>query len=222
MKRLFFLGMLVIVLASQASWQALGVPVTVDITATVTDVVGDFSGISPGNEITGMYMYDDETEDAYPADPTMGVYKHSSPYGIRLESGGYYFRTDPGHTEFSITYMDFPPSFPWPDTYNLNSKFNISDLLTDSFVINWSLQDPTCSALSSDELLTEPPDSADTTMWPVNCLEVKVSSSYYILARVGSAELRPIPEPAAILLLTMGLFGVGFCGKRMFRHKGKA
>lgn len=171
--------------------------ITISITAFVAHVDDNHNllggAISVGDNITGTYTYDSTTPDSHAA-PTVGDYRHySSPYGITVNAGGFVFETDPSNVDFIIEIVN-DHGTPPKDGYVLASYNNLP-LSNGATVeeIYWALVDPTLSAVSSDDLPTEPPVLAD---WdPVLGLTMKGEDPadpghrYFIRAYVSSAEI---------------------------------
>ena len=173
--------------------------ITIQIEAVV-DYVGDPHGylegkVSPGDIITGSYMYESTTPDTNPLERG-GRYEHAAaPHGIFLSVGGFDFETNPGNVDFLIEVEnDHPPD----DNYFLRSRNNLP-LSNAAPVdrISWHLHDPTGRALSSDALPTTAP-VLDAWQW--NILGFGADRLYGVTGHVSSA----IPEPATLLLLGMG------------------
>lgn len=171
----------------------------------VVDYVGDpydyLEGkVSPGDAFTGTYTYDLLTVDSEPL-AYAGVYEHDNPpSGISLNVGGFNFRTDPDNVDFVVAILnDYPPlgkDQVWMTSYNnlpLGNGVTVES-------ISWELDDPTGNALSSHELPAGPPVLDDWLLAPLLIHGPSRGASFGISAHVISA----IPEPATIVLLSMG------------------
>ena len=165
----------------------------------VVDYVGDpynyLQGrISPGDIITGSYTYDSSVTHL----PGERYQFDSPPSGVFLSGGGFDFQTDPANVYFE---MGIGNDLPGGDTYFFIS-FNNLPLSTGIAVdiISWQLDDPTGTALSSHELPTGPPVLDDWVLAPLLIHGPSRGPSFGISAHVISA----IPEPATIVLLSMG------------------
>ena len=186
-------------------------PITIAIEAKV-DSVEDRDGylggkIKPGDIITGTYTYDSSTPDSSPSDPIQGNYWHyAPPAGISLTVGGFDFRTDPSSVEFCILIRNNNMS--GYDIYGIDSRNNVP-LSNGTLVgyILWQLNDPTAGALASDGLPTTPPS---LEQWQANVFRLGADRAYLVDAHVTSA----IPEPATVMLLTLGGLLLRFRTKR--------
>jgi len=128
--------------------------VRVSITAVVetVDDPGQLLGgtIHPGDSISGVYTYGIGARDTNSL-RNVGDYQYtSSPYGIRIDAGGFIFQTDPQNVNFLLEVVN---NLSGTDNYLLRS-YNNSSLSNGSPVdhIAWQLDDPTQTALKSDAL----------------------------------------------------------------------
>jgi len=181
-------------------------PITIAIEAKV-DSVEDRDGylegkINPGDIITGTYTYDSSTPDTNPS-PYIGDYEHfAPPAGIFLTVGGFEFRTDPMNVNFLVEVGNAGGPY-YRDNYLIRSYKNLP--LYDDVPINhimWQLDDKSGTAISSDALPLTAPVLHD---WPDSFTGLKIEggdikNSLRITADVTSA----IPEPATVMLLTLG------------------
>ncbi len=175
--------------------------ITIEIEAIV-DSVDDKDNylegqISPGDTITGFYIYDTDTPDTSPYS-YIGHYQHyDAPAGISLSVGGFDFRTNPENIDFLVGIVNDGTS--GDDGYWLVSYNNLplsNGTLVDSIV--WQLNDPTGSAISSAALPTSAPVLED---WQsIVGLRLEGDRAFLVIAHVTSA----IPEPVSILLLGLG------------------
>lgn len=176
--------------------------ITIHLTAEVTyvdDLADLLEGmVTVGDIITGSYSYDSDTLDTNPLD-TVGAYWHyNAPYGFNLSTDSLVFQTDPDNVYFLVSVLNDHTGM---DAYLLRSYSNLplsNGVLVDH--ISWQLDDYSATALSSDALPTTPPVLEDWGFdWGLR-IEFGFKGSSKIRAEVTSA----IPEPATVLLLTLG------------------
>lgn len=172
--------------------------ITINIIAqveTVDDPDNILGGaISVGDTITGTYIYNPAITDSN-ALPTVGDYRHtSSPCGILVTADNLVFRTDPSNVDFLVEICN-DHGTPKSDNYLLRSYNNLP-LYTGALVehIAWQLDDPTCTALSSEALPTTPPVFTDwesifgLTLTGHDPADL-TGFGYFIRAHVTTAEL---------------------------------
>ncbi|MHC4084688.1 MAG: PEP-CTERM sorting domain-containing protein [Planctomycetota bacterium] len=177
--------------------------IAIDLTAEViyiSDLADLLEGkVHVGDIITGSYSYDSDTPDSSPSS-SLGTYRHyTPPYGINLSVGGFVFQTDPDNVDFilQVSNNNIPS---WVDNYVLRSYHNLPlSNWVEVDHISWQLNDYSGAALSSDALPIIPPVLGD---WENNYLLISLGylGESGIQARVTSA----VPEPATVLLLTLG------------------
>ncbi len=172
----------------------------------VVDSIGDpynllENKIHQGDSTTGFYIYDSETPDSTPELTWNGLYEHTTaPYGMSLTIGEIIFQTDTADVDFMVNiWNNFNET---EDCYRITSYNNlmIGDLLISR--LDWILEDYSGNALSSIELPDTPPD---LLAWQSNLLIVDgfVDDEYFrIDGHITDVWL--IPEPATILLITLG------------------
>jgi hypothetical protein len=147
--------------------------------------------VAPGDIITGMYSYNSFAVDSNPL-PEVGDYRYiTAPNGIRLKVNGLTFGTDPAEVDFLLEVAN---NYENSDNYVLisyNNLFAVS--ATGGFVTNtieWQLDDPTQTALSSAALPRTPPVLSN---WQ-SIFGLTISStgddSFFIRADVTSAVRR--------------------------------
>lgn len=179
-------------------------PITIEITAEVAYVDDPNNclggAISVGDTLTGSYTYESTVLDSNPI-PTVGDYGHSTPpFGIRVTGGGFIFETDPDNVEFLVEICDNHGN-PSSDNYLLRSYNNLPLSNGASVLhISWQLDDPICTALSSEALPTVPPVLTDwQSVFGLSiegscCHDLRCDfPEFFIRAHVTSA----IPAPAA-------------------------
>jgi len=118
--------------------------------------------VHPGDIITGVYSYNSFAVDSNPL-PEVGDYRYTTaPNGIRLNVNGLTFATDPADVDFLLEVVN---NYQNLDNYLLisyNNLFAVS--ASGEFVMNtieWQLDDPTQTALSSAALPRTPPILSD-------------------------------------------------------------
>jgi hypothetical protein len=136
--------------------------IRIEITATVSFIDDPDNllnnAVAPGDTITGIYSYDSSAVDSNPLEQ-VGDYRYTTaPNGIRLNVNGLSFVTNPADVDFLIELVD---NYENSDNYvviSYNNLFAVS--ATGTFVLNtidWQLDDPTQTALSSPALPRTPP-----------------------------------------------------------------
>jgi hypothetical protein len=130
--------------------------VTVSFYGTLTLVDSSpFPELTVGVPFTGSYTYSLSTPDTNVA-PQVGDYQHvTAPYGVTVTIGTHTFRTDPQNVNFLVElvndYFDL-------DNYIVHSYNNVNTDGASVQTINFQLDDPTQTALSSTALLGSAPD----------------------------------------------------------------
>lgn len=217
--------------------KAMAYPITIDIEAVVRDLsdVGDLLGgtIDVGSLITGSYTYESTAPDNNDF-PGVSDYWHSTlPYGITLNSGGHTFATDPDNVQFLVEIVN--DHYSGYDNYVLHSYKNLE--LAGGIEVNhisWQLDDPTMTALSSDELPSGAPILQDWLQPSPFALTINgglpdpasggfgyypPGQGFFIRADVTSATLRsgstaaPAPavrEPGSLACMALVLAGMAF------------
>jgi hypothetical protein len=131
--------------------------IRIEITATVS-LVDDpdnllNNAVAPGDTITGIYTYDSPALDSNPLEQVGDYFYMTAPNGIRLKVNGLTFATNPADVNFLLELVN---NYENSDNYvviSYNNLFSVS--ATGTFVMNtidWQLDDPTQTALSSPAL----------------------------------------------------------------------
>ncbi len=136
--------------------------VRIDIIATVS-LVDDpdnllNNAVSPGDTVTGTYTYDSTAVDSNPLEQVGDYHYTAASNGIRLNVNGLTFATDPAGVDFLIELVD---NYEGSDNYVLHSYNNLFAVSAPGPIvmntIDWQLDDPTQTALSSTVLRATPP-----------------------------------------------------------------
>jgi hypothetical protein len=140
-----------------------GNPIGIRVRAEVVNI-SDSSNvlqgkIKIGDKITGKYIYDAETPNAYPGYPNLGYYiMNYTPCGVEFTVGGLTFKTDPNNP-LTVVVIANDYQYP-PEVIDAMEVLSIVDsslsqnLLCYAYVSFW---DKTATALSSIELPTTAP-----------------------------------------------------------------
>jgi hypothetical protein len=198
--------------------QAALIEIAIEAEVTAVSDSGNLleGNVNVGDTITGSYKYDSEATDTEPSIPYYGSYDFLQfPYGISLEINNVPFKTNPINTDYHIGVTDNHPGA-W-DVYNMISKNNLpifSNVAVNS--IQWELQDYSEQALTNINLPITAPVLNDWQDYNLLIIAggIEGEEAFGIGARVTSAVL--IPEPATIILFTIGSYYV-----RKRNHKTK-
>jgi len=150
---------LAIALVAGLAWTANGncAQIRIEVTATVS-LVDDPDNlldnrVAPGDTITGFYTYNSFAVDSNPL-PQVGDYRYNTaPNGIRLNVNGLRFGTNPVDVDFLLEVVNDYENLDNYVVISYNNLFAVS--ATGEFVTNtidWQLDDPTQTALSSTAL----------------------------------------------------------------------
>ncbi len=167
----------------------------IEISATVSEVIDPDNllnnTIAPGDIITGIYAYNSFAVDSNPL-PQVGDYHYMiAPNGIRLRVNGITFATDPADVDFLLEVVN---NYENSDNYVLHSYNNLFDVsATGTLVMNfidWQLDDPTQTALSSAALPRTPPVLSDWQSIAGLTIMSSGENFFFIRANVTSAVRR--------------------------------
>ena len=131
--------------------------IRIEITATVS-LVDDpdnllTNRVAPGDIITGFYTYNSFAVDSNPL-PEVGDYRYNTaPNGIRLDVNGLRFGTNPVDVDFLLEVVNNYQNLDNYVVISYNNLFAVSamgEFVTNT--IDWQLDDPTQTALSSTAL----------------------------------------------------------------------
>jgi hypothetical protein len=146
--------------------------------------------VRPGDIITGVYSYSFAV-DSNPL-PEVGDYRYTTaPNGIRLNVNGLTFATDPADVDFLLEVVN---NYQNLDNYLLISYNNLFAVSArGEFVMNtidWQLDDPTQTALSSAALPRTPPILSDWQSIFGLTIDSSGDNHFLIRANVTSAVRR--------------------------------
>ena len=147
--------------------------------------------VAPGDIITGIYTYDSFAVDSNPL-PEVGDYRYTTaPNGIRLSVNGLDFGTDPADVDFLLEVVNNYENLDNYVVISYNNLFAVS--ATGQLVMNtidWQLDDPTQTALSSTALPRNPPVLSDwQSVFGLNIMSF--GDNYFLIrANVTSAVRR--------------------------------
>jgi len=147
--------------------------------------------VAPGDIITGIYTYNSFAVDSNPL-PEVGDYRYTTaPNGIRLNVNGLTFGTNPADVDFLLEVVNNYQNLDNYVVISYNNLFAVSAMgesVTNT--IDWQLDDPTQTALSSTALPRTPPVLSN---WQ-SIFGLSISSmgddSFLIRANVTSAVRR--------------------------------
>ncbi len=169
--------------------------VKIEISATVRSVDDPDNllnnRVAPGDIITGFYSYNSFAVDSNPL-PEVGDYRYTTaPNGIRLNVNGLTFATDPADVDFLLEVVN---NYQNLDNYLLISYNNLFAVSArGEFVMNtidWQLDDPTQTALSSAALPRTPPILSDWQSIFGLTIDSSGDNHFLIRANVTSAVRR--------------------------------
>ena len=172
---------------------AICAQMTIEIQATVS-LVEDPDNllnntVHPGDIITGMYSYNSIAVDSNPL-PQVGDYHYyTAPNGIRLYVNGLTFATDPANVDFLLEVVNNYENLDNYVVISYNNFFSVyvrGGLVMN--IIDWQLDDPTQTALSSTALPRTPPVlSGWESIFGLTISSTGPSTFFLIRANVTSA-----------------------------------
>jgi hypothetical protein len=147
--------------------------------------------VHPGDIITGVYSYNSFVVDSNPL-AEVGDYRYTTaPNGFRLNVNGLTFATDPADVDFLLEVVN---NYQNLDNYLLISYNNLFAVSArGEFVMNtidWQLDDPTQTALSSATLPRTPPILSDWQSIFGLTIDSSGDNHFLIRANVTSAVRR--------------------------------
>lgn len=184
---------LLLTLATAATQAAI---VTYQFGGVVT--ASTVSGVSSGDRITGFYTFDDAVADSFESQPGAPIDPISAAaVGHYAQSGAAGFRIG-GHSVLT----SFDPDR--PGLYVTNDQFGLDGYSVSTRAFSLSLQDPSATALSSDDLPTAVPamsSFANTQFFfglgdIIGVLDTLV---------VGPPNVSEVPLPGSLPLAALGL-----------------
>ncbi len=163
--------------------------VTVSFSGTLTAAEGSpFADVAVGVPFAGSYTFNLSTPDSNSL-AQVGDYVHvSAPYGASLTIGGHTFRTDPQNVMFLLELVN---DYSDLDNYVFRSYNNLNTDGVTVATINFQLDDPTQTALTSTSLAASAPD---LTKWQqVSGLDIMGvngdGSTFFVRGRVDYMQL---------------------------------
>jgi hypothetical protein len=169
--------------------------VKIEIRATVT-LVDDAdnllnNAVVPGDIITGIYTYDSFAVDSNPLIEVADYRYTTAPNGIRLHVNGLNFGTDPADVDFLLEVINNYQNSDNHVVISYNNLFAISAMGQSVMnIIDWQLDDPTQTALSSTALPRTAPVLADWQS-PFGLSIFSIGDNFFLIrANVTSAVRR--------------------------------
>jgi hypothetical protein len=208
MKRLIVIAAIgsIVLFVSHSQSALIEIAIEAEVTA-VSDSGNLLEGnVNVGDTITGSYKFDSDTPDSSPIDPIVGHYWHYSiPHGISLNVGDLLFQTTPSNVEFLVLIVN--NNSLGHDIYSIISYNNhIVDENLQVESISFALKDYSGQALIADDLPVLPPQIDDYKDENYLVIAGGREGGYGIGACITSVVL--IPEPASIMLFTIGSYYV--------------
>lgn len=186
-------------------------PVVLNFSATVSEAYGDITdgSISPGTTATGSLSYDSSTPAASNPDPNHSYYDFSSPpWTLTMNVGSYAFSaTD----MIEIVVADFAPPGDSADVFQAGGLSVDPGPIQGETPGAWFglvLVDLSNEVLDSTSLVDVPLES---TAWGTRELSISIFSDLGEFSAIVTIDtLTQVPEPAATLLVALGLSLVSF------------
>jgi hypothetical protein len=183
--------------------------VTVNFSGTVTsidDPSGYITGAKIGDTFSGTVVYDTSLAPDVPgANPETYTYLHTTtppfatPLGITVTLDGHTFASD-GAGLMQITVQNDLAGKPFPDVFGAVADVSLGG--GTHTLAGFALGDSTGKALSSTAL----PTGIDLSQWTVGDFNLtNPTSATNIFA--GTVNLNSVPEPASVMLLSLGMLG---------------
>jgi len=187
---------LAIALVTELAWtppSASCAQMTIEIKATVSLVEDPDNllnnAVHPGDIITGIYSYNSFAVDSNPLPQVGDYFYYTAPNGIRLRVNGLTFATDPRDVNFLLEVVN---NYEGEDNYvviSYNNFFSVSATGQGVMnIIDWQLDDPTQTALSSTALPRTPPVLPHwESIFGLTIDSTSIENSFRIRANVTSA-----------------------------------
>ena len=170
--------------------------VTFSFTGTVTEAVNSpFGDITPGTTFTGWYTFNTAAVDENGMEQVGDYWHRTSPYGVIVQIGSHVFRTNPSDVNFLIEVIDNYQSL---DNYLFRSYNNepVDGISIDA--IEWQLDDPTQSQLSSSSLPGAPFDVAP---WQQITGFVVWGDNMQLMIRGQVTQLQQASAPPTVIVI---------------------
>lgn len=143
-----------------------------------------WDGISQGSDVRGQYTFNLQTPDTNELS-SVGDYGHrSAPYGVAVRIGNHLFKTNPDNVDFL---MEMVNDHAGTDNYSFISYNNVASNGIHPQIIQFQLDDPSMTALTSTALTATPPDLGAWMQW--FGLDIRgFGDAYMIRVHVTSVE----------------------------------
>lgn len=169
------------------------------------DVFGD---IAVGDAIRGSYSFDTSAADLLPADPALGKYTFSAPFGMTVNVGAHEFSTS-GLLDIGIE--DIVVNNPFlGDQYSVFAQSAANDLTMALFLI-----DPTHSGFTNDRLPLTAPPLATFTQNVFRLHAILGDGDVFVDGQLSALTVQAVPEPyAAGPMLAGSIILLALAGRR--------